>query len=117
MKRYNRNRIRRADRGPGSRLPIKHNSKKPFNPERYGRLWNTIGFKLRYGSQDPVGAANQPTMGYLLIDGKKHEVTWTEANKIMEAMSALKDVYAKAKRMDMIQHKGHDIPTGGTFNF
>ena len=56
-------------------------------------------------------------MGYLLIDGKKHEVTWTEANKIVEAMSALKDVYAKAKRMDMIQHKGHDIPTGGTFNF
>ena len=116
MKRHNR-KIRRTDRGPGSRLPIKHHSKKPFNPARYGRVWNTIGFKLRYGNQEPVGEANQPTMGYLLIDGKKHEVTWTEANKIQEALSALKDVYAKAKRMGIIEHKGHEMPTGGTFNF
>ena len=36
-------------------------------------MWNTIGFKLRYGNQEPVGEANQPTMGYLLIDGKKHD--------------------------------------------
>ncbi len=116
MKRYN-NRIRRSGSGPGSKLPIKHNQKKPFNPGRYGKIWNTIGFKLRYGNQTPMGDANQPTMGYLLIDGKKHEVTWTEANKIMEAMHALKDVYAKAKRMGMIEHKDMEMPTGGTFNF
>ncbi len=116
MKIYN-NRIRRSGSGPGSRLPIKHNQKKPFNPGRYGKIWNTIGFKLRYGNQTPMGDANQPTMGYLLIDGKKHEVTWTEASKIIEAMVALKDVYTKAKRMDMIQHAGHEVPNGGTFNF
>ena len=116
MKRYN-NRIRRSGSGPGSKLPIKHNQKKPFNPGRYGKIWNTIGFKLRYGNQTPMGDANQPTMGYLLIDGQKHEVTWTEANKIAEAMHALKDVYAKAKRMGMIEDKGHEMPTGGTFNF
>ncbi len=116
MKRFN-NRIRRSGTGPGSKLPIKHNSKKPFNPERYGKLWSSIGYKVRYGNQKPMGDANQPTMGYLLIDGKKHEVTWTEANKIAEAMHALKDVYAKAKRMGIIEHKGHESPVGGTFNF
>ena len=115
MKRHNK--PMRSGNGPGSRLPIKHNSKKPFNPGRMGKLWQTIGFKLRYGNQEPVGDANQPTMGYLLIDGKSHEITWTEATKIIEACSALKDVYVKAKRMDMIRHKGFDMPTGGTFQF
>ena len=72
---------------------------------------------MRYGNQTPTGDATQPTMRYLLIDGKKHEITWTEANKIMEAMSALKDVYAKAKRMAMIEHKGHESYSEGTFKF
>ncbi len=116
MKRHNR-RIRRSDAGPGSKLPIKHHSKKPFNPGRYGKLWNTIGFKVRYGNQKPIGDATQPTMGYLLIDGKKYEVTWTEANKVMEAMTALKDVYAKAKRMGMIEEKSNESYSAGTFKF
>ena len=114
MKKFNKRQIRKANYGPGSR-PAIHNSKKPFNPDRYGQLWKTIGYKLRYGNQTPVGECNQPTMGYLLLDGERHEVTWTEANKIIDAINDLKNVYAKAKRMGHIEHKGHESPVGGTF--
>ncbi len=115
MKKYNRHKIRRSDAGPGSKLPIKHNSKKPFNPDRYGKLWKTVGYKLRYGNQTPIGECNQPTMGYLLVGDAKHEITWTEANKIIDAINDLKGVYAKAKRMNIIGEKGHEPHTQGTF--
>tara|TARA_R100000008_G_scaffold70556_1_gene48174 strand:+ start:291 stop:641 length:351 start_codon:yes stop_codon:yes gene_type:complete len=112
MKRHNRNKIRKADYGPGQK-PAIHNSKKPFNPDRYGKLWKTIGYELRYGNQAPMGDANQPTIGHLLIDGKKHEITWTEANKIVDAIKDLQNVYGKAKRMGIISDARNKIEHGG----
>mgnify|MGYP003118281725 CR=1 FL=1 len=114
MKKYNRNKIRKADYGPGQR-PAKHHSKKPFNPDRYGKLWKTIGYELRYGNQTPIGEANQPTMGSLLIDGKKFEVTWTEANRIIDSIRDLQNVYSKAKRMGTISEPKYKIEHGGVF--
>jgi hypothetical protein len=55
MKKYNRNRIRKSDLGPGSR-PAKHHSKKPFNPEKYGQLWAGIDFQCIHNAS-PIGQA------------------------------------------------------------
>tara|TARA_R100000008_G_C3542041_1_gene145332 strand:- start:451 stop:798 length:348 start_codon:yes stop_codon:yes gene_type:complete len=115
MKKFNKNKMRRDHRGPGSQLPIKHNQKKPFNPKRYGELWNTIHFDLRYGNQTPLGDCTQPTMGWIHIGGKRFEITWTEANKIMETLNDMQNVYAKAKRMNVIHDAKHKIERSGVY--
>jgi hypothetical protein len=114
MQKYDRNKIRKERSGPGSRPPI-HNQKRPFNPQRYGKIWNTIHYDLRYGNQTPVGDATAPTMGWICIDGKKHEVTWTEANKLIDTLNDMQNVYAKAKRMGIINDVAHKIERSGVY--
>ena len=114
MQRYNKNKVRKFDSGPGSR-PAVHNQKKPFNPEKYGKLWNTIHYDLRYGNQIPVGEAIQPTMGYIHIDGHKFEVTWTESNKLIETLRDMQDAYTKAKRLGVIHDARHKIERSGVY--
>jgi hypothetical protein len=112
MQKNNRNAIRKERTGPGNQLPIHHNQKKPFNPAKYGKLWNTIRFDLRYGNQTPIGDAIQPTMGWIHIDGKRFEITWSEANKISQTIYDMKDVYAKAKRLNVIHDAAYKIEGG-----
>ena len=59
--------------GPGSKLPIKHNQKKPFNPNKFNKIWNTISTQLMKGAKakQPQGEANQPLICTLSIDGRK----------------------------------------------
>ena len=115
MEKHNRNKIRKTFTGPGNQLPIKHGQKKPFNPKRFGELWGTISSDLRYGNQTPMGECVQPTMGWLHIGGKRFEITWTEATKITETLSDMKDVYAKAKRMDIIHDPMHKIERSSAY--
>jgi len=114
MQKYNKDSIRKFRSGPGSQ-PAVHNQKKPFNPKRYGKLWSTIHYDLRHGNQNPVGECTQPTMGWIHIDGKKHEVTWSEANKIMETLRDLQDVYTKAKRLGIINDAAYKIERSGAY--
>ena len=99
MKKYNRNRIRKSDLGPGSR-PAKHHSKKPFNPEKYGKLWGGIEFDLELNA-NPVGNAKGPIIGSLKIGGKSFQLTWTECNKIIETLEDSKYKYNIGKRLGM----------------
>ncbi len=99
MKKYNRNRIRKADLGPGQR-PAKHHSKKPFNPEKYGKLWGGIEFDLELNA-NPVGSAKGPIIGALKIGGKSFQLTWTECNKIIETLEDSKYKYNIGKRLGM----------------
>jgi len=115
MKKYDRNTMKKSHSGPGNQMPIKHNQKKPFNPKRFGEIWNTISWDLRYGNQTPKGDCVQPTMGWFHIDGKRFEITWTEANKIIEALNDMQNVYAKAKRMDIIHDPAHKIERSGVY--
>ena len=104
MKRFNRNDRLKSRRGPGNQLPIKHNQKKPFNPEKYGKLWSGIDFRLTE-SEVVVPPATQTTIGKLLIGGQKFDITFTEANKIIETLADAKHRFNVASRMGMIGKK------------
>ena len=84
MKKFNKRR-RGEFNGPGNQLPIKHNQKKPFNPGRYGKVWNTIRFEHDW-DRVPMGDAKQPVIGKLCLDGKSIELTFTETNKIIDIL-------------------------------
>jgi hypothetical protein len=99
MKKYNRNRIRKSDLGPGSR-PAKHHSKKPFNPEKYGQLWAGIDFQCIHNAS-PIGQAKGPVIGELSLGGKKFKLTWTECNKLIETLEDAKYKYNIGKRLGM----------------
>jgi len=114
MQKYNKQNVRKFNSGPGSQKTV-HNQKKPFNPKRYGKLWDTIHFDLRYGTQNPVGECTQPTMGWIHIEGRKYEVTWSEANKLIETLRDLQDVYTKAKRLGTINDVQHKIERSGAY--
>ena len=85
MKKFNR-KIRRSHVGPGSKLPIKHNSKKPFDPGKYGKNWAGIKIELATGNKavNPIPPATQPIIGTLLIGGHKIDITFSEANRLVE---------------------------------
>jgi hypothetical protein len=78
-----------------------HNQHKPFNPDKYGKLWKTIEWRLT-DNEHVIEPATQTTIGSLLIDGKKHEITFTEANKIIDLLNDAKHQFNVASRMGMI---------------
>jgi predicted DNA-binding protein (UPF0278 family) len=90
--------------GPGNKLPIKHNQKKPFNPNKFGKLWSTISTTLMKGvkAKQPQGEANQPLICTLNIDGKKFEMTHSETNRLIEELNEAQSTYRKALRLGML---------------
>ena len=100
MKKYNKNRPRRTDYGPGGGKPAVHNQRKPFNPRKYGRLWGSLDFDLNLDAH-PVGEANGPVIGALRVGGKKFDLTWTECNRIIETLSDAKYRFNIGKRLGM----------------
>ncbi len=104
MKRFNRNERMKSRTGPGNKLPTKHNQKKPFTPEKYGKLWTGIDFKLT-DSEVIIPPATQTTVGKLLIGGSQFDITFTEANKIIETLTDAKHIFNVASRMGMIGKK------------
>ena len=99
MKKFNR-KFRKGGNGPGSQLPIKHNQKKPFNPEKYGQLWAGIDFQCIHNAS-PIGQAKGPVIGELSLGGKKFKLTWTECNKLIETLEDAKYKYNIGKRLGM----------------
>jgi hypothetical protein len=97
--------------GPGNQLPIKHNQKKPFNPNKYGRVWSTISTELMKGAKakNPQGDSNQPIICTLKIDGKRFELTHSETNKLIETLYDAQNIYKKALRLGMLDS------TSGTY--
>jgi len=88
--------------------PTHHNQKKPFDPTRYGKLWGGITFELL--PEPPyVEAGKQPVIGALCIDNKKHAVTWTETNRIIEQLLDGQHRHNVAKRLGMLD-KGSGTP-------
>tara|TARA_R110001583_G_scaffold15970_2_gene64981 strand:+ start:288 stop:644 length:357 start_codon:yes stop_codon:yes gene_type:complete len=90
--------------GPGNQLPIKHNQKKPFNPNKFGKLWSSIATTLMKGSKakNPQGEANQPLICTLHIDNKRFELTHSETNRLIEELHEAQSTYKKALRMGML---------------
>ena len=97
--------------GPGNQLPIKHNQKKPFNTNKYGRVWSTISTELMKGAKakNPQGDSNQPIICTLKIDGKRFELTHSETNKLIETLYDAQNIYKKALRLGMLDS------TSGTY--
>ena len=90
--------------GTGNKLPIQHNQKKPFNPNKFGKLWNTISTTLMKGAKakQPQGESNQPLICTLNIDGKKFEMTHSETNRLIEELHEAQSTYRKALRLGML---------------
>tara|TARA_B100000902_G_scaffold24203_1_gene29133 strand:- start:9173 stop:9508 length:336 start_codon:yes stop_codon:yes gene_type:complete len=109
MKRFNK--FSRRGKGPGSQLPIKHNQKKPFNPEKYGKYWNGIEVQLAKGNKavNPIPPATQPIIGTLCIGNHKIDITFSEANRIVEEIADAKQRYNVANRLGMLD------ATSGTY--
>ena len=97
--------------GPGNKLPIKHNQKKPFNPNKYGKIWSTISTELMKGpkAKNPQGDSNQPIICTLKIDGKRFELTHSETNRMIESLYDAQSTYKKALRLNMLDS------TSGTY--
>ena len=90
--------------GPGNKLPIQHNQKKPFNPNKFGKLWGTISTILMKGAKAkyPQGDANQPVICTLHIGNKQFELTHSETNRLIEECIDAQNTYKKALRMGML---------------
>ena len=75
-----------------------------FDPAKYGKNWGNIDFKLAKGNKakNPVAPATQPVIGSLCIAGEEIEITFSEANKIMEILHEAKHQYNVAKRIGML---------------
>ena len=106
MKKFNR-KFRKGGNGPGSQLPIKHNQKKPFNPEKYGKNWGNIKVELAKGNKavNPIPPATQPIIGTLCIGNMKVDITFSEANRIAEELVDAKHKYNVASRLGMLDSK------------
>ena len=104
MKKFNR-KFRRGNNGPGSQLPIKHNQKKPFNPEKYGKNWASIKVELAKGNKaiNAIPPATQPIIGTLCIGKHKVDITFSEANRLIEELVDSKNRYNVASRMGMLE--------------
>ena len=90
--------------GPGNKLPINHSQKKPFNPNKFGNLWQTIEFELMTGSKakNPQGESNQPIICTLKVGGKRFELTHSETNRMVETLLEAQSTYKKAARIGML---------------
>tara|TARA_B100000424_G_C22937418_1_gene498767 strand:+ start:2032 stop:2364 length:333 start_codon:yes stop_codon:yes gene_type:complete len=97
MKRYN-NKFRKFDKR------TKHNQNKPFEPGRYGKNWGSIKVELAKGAKaiNPIPPATQPIIGTLIVGNMKVDITFSEANRIMEELNDAKHRYNVASRMGML---------------
>ena len=77
-----------------------HNQKKPFDPNKYGKLWGSISFELADKPMH-VEQGKQPIIGHLCIDNKKIGITWSETNRIMETMADAQHRHNVANRLGM----------------
>ena len=104
MKRFNR-KFRRG--GPGNQLPIKHNQKKPFEPGKYGKNWDNIKVELAKGNKaiNPIAPATQPIIGTLCIGDARVDITFSEANRLVEELHDAKQRYNVANRLGMLDAK------------
>ena len=82
--------------------PTHHHSKKPFDPNRYGKLWSGIEFEL-VDQPTYVEKGTQPVIGTLNIGGKKFPITWTETNRVIEQLYDGQHRYNVAKRIGMLE--------------
>ena len=78
-----------------------HNQHKPFNPDKYGKLWKTIEWRLT-DNENVIAPATHTTIVTLMIGDKKHEITFTEANKIIDLLNDAKHQFNVASRLGMI---------------
>ena len=103
MKKFNR-KFRRGITGPGSQLRIKHNQKKQFEPGKYGKNWGNINVELAKGNKavKAVPPATQPVIGTLCIGNMKVDITFSEANRIIEELNDAKHRYNVANRLGML---------------
>lgn len=79
-----------------------HRSK--FNPDKFGKLWNAIDFKLAKGSKAlrPIPPAEQPIIGSLCIGGEEFEITFSESSRIMDTLKDGQYQYNIARRLGML---------------
>ena len=93
--------------------PTVHNQKKPFNPQKYGKVWGSIDFEMAHGTKamNPVPPSTQPIMGTLVIGGKRVEITFSEANRIIETLQDSQYRFNVAKKMGMLE-AGHGTYRG-----
>jgi len=82
----------------------KNQTRSKFDPAKYGKHWSTIDFELAKGAKasSPMAPATQPLIGSLCIAGKKIDITFSEANKIMETLHDAKHQYNVAKKLGML---------------
>jgi len=82
----------------------KNQTRTKLDPARFGKHWSTIDFKIAKGRKALVATepANQPLMGSLCIAGREIEITFSEANRIMETLNEAKHAYNVSKRMGML---------------
>lgn len=85
--------------GPNRDRP--HNK---FNPDKFGKLWNEINFKLAKGMKAlrPIPPAEQPIIGSLCIGGKEFEITFSESSRIMDTLKDGQYQYNVARRLGML---------------
>lgn len=74
-----------------------------FNPEKYGRVWNTISFEHMW-NRVPVGESKQPVIGKLLIGGKVVELTFTECSKLIDTLEDAKYSYNVGTRLGKLDN-------------
>ncbi len=86
-----------------------HNQKKPFNPDKYGKVWGSIDFEMAHGAKamNAIAPSTQPIMGTLIVGGKRVEITFSEANKIIETLQDSQYRFNVAKKMGMLE-AGHE---------
>lgn len=76
----------------------------PKNLDRYGKLWNTINFSLEGArTNQKAKAEGVPIIGTFMIGGKSFDITWSEANRIMDTLHDAKHQYNVAERMGMLE--------------
>tara|TARA_R110000764_G_scaffold46550_1_gene104402 strand:+ start:5223 stop:5549 length:327 start_codon:yes stop_codon:yes gene_type:complete len=83
----------------------KNQTRTKLEPARFGKHWSTIDFKLAKGRKAlvPTEPANQPLIGSLCIAGREIEITFSEANRIMETLNDAKHQYNVAKRIGALK--------------
>ena len=80
------------------------NAAQPKNPDRYGKLWNTIGFNLEGARRNQASKqAGVPIIGTLEIGNKSFDITWTEANRLIDTLNDAKHQYNVAERLGMLE--------------
>ncbi len=89
----------------------KFNSKKfertqsKHNPGRYGKYWQDIEVEMMTGAKavNPVHPATQPIIGTLCVGSKRMEITFSEANRIIEQLHDAKYRFNIANRLGMLE--------------